>query len=124
MRQGWDDGRKAIVIHMQTAQPAAFQRTAAAFAAEGATIENGSAEAGFLVATPYTVVTLSGNVAIQYRASVVVAGEGADVLLSGTAFEHYTLITGTTNDLTAPLRPSTAEAWAKLQRIADRLRQP
>jgi len=117
-REGWDANRKAIVITTKLPAAETFRRTAAAFAAEGVTLDNASADAGFLLASPELIHTLSGDVTLQYRASVVASDSGSTVLLTGTLSLHDNSSRGSRYALT----PMKTEQWARLERIADRIR--
>jgi hypothetical protein len=124
MLRDWDQGKYAVVVHVSATPADAFRRTAAAFIAEGVALQGANEQTGFMVSTPFVVAQRPSEVDVEYHASVVAAGVGADVILwanyapsvsarqSGRAREY----------VYGKLSPSASEEWARLQKIADHLR--
>jgi hypothetical protein len=125
LRQGWVPERHAVVVPVAQPRAQVFERTVAAFSAEGLAIENADAGAGFVVAAPmaWNAALDATTYALHYRASVIATAGGSDVALSVGVSEASTPL-GRVNPAETPGRPANVEPWRRLQRIADRLRTP
>ena len=101
-----------IELDLRLSRQAAYDRATAAFNAEGLAIGQGSPDGGFLVSVPIEVAT---SVFVTYRATLVGAHDSTEVVLSGTVRDQP-LHNGMGGQL--------GDAWARLERIASRLRRP
>lgn len=117
-----------IIVTMRDAPDIARSRTIAAFTAEGLTI----ATATDVLTTQ--ALNVGGNAGtVVYRATVVQSGLGTDVILSGVfrntsgAMMAASITGGSVEPMEFPLHGEMRhdflnESWARLQRVAARLR--
>ena len=118
-----------ILVQLSVARTAAYDKTVAAFVAEGLNIANGSTE-GTLASVP---IDIANQVPATYRAAFIGTDSGTTVVLSGSIKNENGAVmaqamTGLKSEarefqLHSAMTGQLGEAWARLERIAARLRE-
>lgn len=118
-----------ILIQLRVARTAAYDKTVGAFVAEGLNIASGSTD-GTLASVP---IDIANQVPATYRAAFIGTDSGTTVVLSGSIKNESGALmaqamTGLKSDapefqLHNAMTGKLGDAWARLERIAERLRQ-
>ena len=116
---GWVPERNVFVLHFDAAPATVYPRVVAAVTAESLAIAAGDPATGVVTAAPFHIVSYGNDYATTIHATVVPGATGTDVTLSGSVINQTSA-----GRFELPLVPSRSGAWARLQRIADRLRSP
>jgi len=118
-----------IKISLSVSRADAYQRTVAAFVAEGLNVSSGSAEGGTITTVP---VDAAQMVPATYRATIVTIDSQTVVVLSGNIRNNSGALmaqamTGLKPDapefpLHSAMKGDLGKAWQRLERVAARLR--